>query len=82
MVREINKIGVMMMKWLEAIMVWIGPRKLRIAVMTVGVLAILVVGAICSQVQERQGSDAAIMPFILLILSFAILQVTKHENSK
>jgi uncharacterized membrane protein YoaK (UPF0700 family) len=42
--------------------------------MITSVLVALIGGAICSNVLERQGSDAMLMPFILIILSVIVMR--------
>ncbi|MFC4307324.1 hypothetical protein [Cohnella boryungensis] len=48
--------------------------KIALRTMITSVLVALIAGAICSNVLERQGSDAMLMPFILIILSVIVMR--------
>jgi len=61
------------MKKLDAVILWIGSKKLRITFVTIVVLAILNAGAILLDVNILQGNHLAIMPTILIILSVGVL---------
>jgi len=61
------------MKKLEAVILWIGSKKLRITITTIIVLAILNAGALLLDVSILQGNHLAMMPTILIILSVGVL---------
>ncbi|TVY04336.1 hypothetical protein [Cohnella terricola] len=71
-----------MIKWLEKIALRIGLKNLRLASMTMGVLAALMAGAVCSSVLNDLPSDAVMLPFILIVLSVAVLHGFESANRK
>lgn len=50
-------------------------KLLRLASVTAGVLIVLMAGVLCSHVPEKQGIEVALMPFVLIVLAVAVLQV-------
>ncbi|MBB6673528.1 hypothetical protein [Cohnella nanjingensis] len=53
------------------------PRSklLRTASVTAGVLIVLMSSVLCLHVPEKQGIEVALMPFVLIVLAVAVLQV-------
>ncbi|WP_028559766.1 hypothetical protein [Paenibacillus pinihumi] len=68
------------MKWLEKLSRKYSSGQIRLALWTTGVLAVLVAGAAYSYVQERQGHEVALMPFMLIILSVVAYNCSRSSS--
>jgi len=61
------------MKKLEAVILWIGSKKLRMTFTTMLVLVILNAGALLLDVNILQGDHHAMVPTILILISVGVL---------